>query len=138
MQEFGDKREIQCFESGMIDNARPAIEEGRFEQPYWSHIVFGERGGGTASVNQLMHMVEQLPSQSLWSVGASGRAQLPMNMAPLVMGGHVRTALEDNHYRRRGRKASNAELTGRLIRLAHEVGRGPATPAEARAMLGLG
>jgi hypothetical protein len=48
-----------------------------------------------------------LPPQSLWSVCAIGRAQLPMNLAALVMGGHVRTGLEDNHYLSRGVKATN-------------------------------
>jgi 3-keto-5-aminohexanoate cleavage enzyme len=138
MQEYGVKPEIECFESGMIENARPAIEEGVFEPPYWFQFVLGIRGGAPATVKQLLHMVEQLPPRSLWSVCAIGRAQLPMNMAALVMGGHVRTGLEDNHYLRRGVKASNGELTERLVRLAREVGREPVGPADAREMLGLG
>ena len=54
------------------------------------------------------------------------------------MGGHVRTGLEDNIYYHKGQLAeSNAQLVERLVRIAGEVGRPVASPAEARAMLGL-
>ena len=54
------------------------------------------------------------------------------------MGGHVRVGLEDNVYYSRGRKAkSNAELVQRTVRIAHELNRAVATPAQARAILGL-
>jgi 3-keto-5-aminohexanoate cleavage enzyme len=54
------------------------------------------------------------------------------------MGGHVRVGLEDNVYYSRGRKAvSNAEFVQRTIRIAHELNRPVATPAQARQMLGL-
>jgi 3-keto-5-aminohexanoate cleavage enzyme len=54
------------------------------------------------------------------------------------MGGHVRVGLEDNVYYARGKKASsNAQLVERAVRIAHELNRPVATPAQARAMLGL-
>jgi 3-keto-5-aminohexanoate cleavage enzyme len=137
MAEYNVKPEIECFESGMIENARPYIAAGAFKPPYWFQFVLGVRGAAPATVKQLLHMVEQLPPQSLWSVCAIGRAQLPLNMAALVMGGHVRTGLEDNHYYSRGVKASNPQLVERLVRLAREVGREPTTPAETRQLLGL-
>ena len=57
---------------------------------------------------------------------------------PAAMGGHARTGLEDNLYYKRGELAqSNAQLVARLARIARECGREPATPAEAREMLGL-
>lgn len=137
LQEFGVKPEIECFESGMIENARLQIGRGIFAPPHWFQFVLGVRGGAPPTVKQLLHMVEQLPPESLWSVCAIGRAQLSLNMAALVMGGHARTGLEDNHYLSRGVKASNPALVERLVRLAREVGREIATPAEARALLGL-
>ncbi len=135
--EYQVKPEIECFESGMILNAQPYIDSGAFSPPYWFQFVLGLRGGAPATVKQLLHMTEQLPPQSLWSVCAIGRGQLPMNVAALVMGGHVRTGLEDNHYLRRGVKASNPELVERIVRLGRDVGREPATPTETRAALGL-
>lgn len=137
LEEYGVKPEIECFESGMIENAREQIAAGRFAKPYWFQFVLGVRGGAPPTVKQLLHMVEQLPPDSLWSVCAIGRAQLPMNLAALLMGGHARTGLEDNHYLSRGVKASNPALVERLVRLAREVGREPASPAETRQALGL-
>ncbi len=137
MLAHGVKPEIECFESGFIDNARRLIDAGLLRPPHWFQFVLGIQGGAPATVKQLLHMVEQLPPDSRWSVCAIGRQQLPMNMAALVMGGHARTGLEDNHYLTRGVKATNAQLVERLVRLGREVGREIATPAEARAMLGL-
>ena len=61
-----------------------------------------------------------------------------MTTTALLLGGHVRVGLEDNVYYRRGElAASNAQLVQRAVRLAHELGREVATPAQARQMLGL-
>jgi 3-keto-5-aminohexanoate cleavage enzyme len=55
------------------------------------------------------------------------------------MGGHVRVGLEDNIYYRRGEPATgNAQLVERAVRLAGELDRPVATPAQAREILGLG
>ncbi|MCM8748362.1 3-keto-5-aminohexanoate cleavage protein [Thermomicrobiaceae bacterium CFH 74404] len=138
MQAYGVKPEIECFESGFIENARRFIERGLFQPPYWFQMVLGVRGGAPATVDQLVHMVRQLPPNSLWSVCAIGRHQLPLNVAAMVMGGHVRTGLEDNiYYSYRVLAEGNAPLVARLVRIARELGREVATPAEARQILGL-
>jgi 3-keto-5-aminohexanoate cleavage enzyme len=63
---------------------------------------------------------------------------LQMSALALNMGGHVRAGFEDNVYYRPGELAQgNAQLIERLVRLAREMGRSVATPAETRAMLGL-
>ena len=130
--------EIECFEAGHVENARRLIEEGLLRPPFWFQFVLGVRGGAPATTKQLVHMVELLPPRALWSVCAVGRAQLPMDVAAMVMGGHARTGFEDNLYYRKGELAtSNAQLVARLARIAAELNRPPATPAEARAMLGL-
>ena len=80
---------------------------------------------------------EMLPPGALWSVCAIGRAQLPINLAAMAMGGHVRTGLEDNLYYHKGELATNEQLVARLARIAAEAGRNVATPAQAREILGL-
>jgi len=138
MYVHGVKPEIECFDSGFIENVRGFIERGLFQPPYWFQMVLGVRGGAPATVDQLAHMVRQLPAGSLWSVCAIGRHQLPMNVAAMVMGGHVRTGLEDNiYYSYRVLAEGNAPLVARLVRIARELGREVATPAEARQLLGL-
>ena len=67
-----------------------------------------------------------------------GRHAFTMAAAGIVMGGNVRVGFEDNLYVSRGVLAkSNGELVEKVVRLARELGRGIATPAEARKILGL-
>src|SRR5262245_24223953 len=138
MQANGVKPEIECFEPGHIWNALRLIDDGLLQPPFWFQFVLGVRGGSPPEVKQLLHMVEMLPDGAHWSVCGIGRAQLPLGMAAMAMGGHVRTGLEDNIYYHKGQLAeSNAQLVARLVRIAGEVGRPVATPAEAREILGL-
>jgi len=56
----------------------------------------------------------------------------------LLSGGHARVGLEDNLYLEKGVLAkSNAEQISKIIHIAGEFGIEPATPAEARKILGL-
>lgn len=130
--------EIECFEPGHVANALRLIEEGKLDPPYWFQIVLNVRGASPGTTKQLLHMVEMLPPGSEWSVCAIGRAQLPINLAAMAMGGHVRTGMEDNLYYHKGVPVeSNAQLVARLVRIAKEIGRPVATPAQARETLGL-
>ena len=130
--------EIECFEPGHVANAIRLIDEGKIKPPFWFQVVLNLRGASPGTVKQLLNMVEMLPAGAMWSVCAIGRAQLPINVAALAMGGHVRTGLEDNIFYHKGQLAeSNAQLVARLARIANEIGRPVATSAEARTMLGL-
>ena len=138
MKAHGVKPEIECFEPGHIWNALRLIDEGLLEPPFWFQFVLGVRGGSPPEVKQLLHMVEMLPEGVYWSVCGIGRAQLPLGMAAMAMGGHVRTGLEDNIWYYKGELAqSNAQLVARVARIARELGRPLATPAQVRALLGL-
>jgi uncharacterized protein (DUF849 family) len=55
----------------------------------------------------------------------------------LILGGQARVGLEDNIYYARGRLATNVELVERMVRILAELNLEPATPAEARELLGL-
>jgi len=132
------KPEIEVFDSGMIGNALALEGKGLIPSPLWWQFVLGVKGGAPATARSLLHLVDSLPAGSLWSVCAVGGRQLSMNVLAIAIGGHARTGLEDNLYYRRGELArSNAQLVARLIRIARECGREPATPAEAREILGL-
>lgn len=138
MDEQGVLPEIECFEPGHVANAIRLIDEGKLKPPFWFQVVLNVRGASPGTIKQLLHMVEMLPAGSLWSVCAIGRAQLPINLAAMAMGGHVRTGLEDNIYYHKGQLAgSNAQLVARLSRIAAEIGRPVASAADARTMLGL-
>jgi 3-keto-5-aminohexanoate cleavage enzyme len=138
MKTHGVKPEIECFEPGHVWNALRLIDDGQLEPPFWFQFVLGVRGGSPPEVKQLQHMVEMLPPGAHWSVCGVGRAQLPLGMAAMAMGGHVRTGLEDNIWYRKGELAqSNAQLVARVARIAAEMGRPLATPDQVRGLLGL-
>ena len=130
MEKHGVLPEIECFEPGHVANAIRLIDEGKLKPPFWFQFVLGVRGGSPGTVKQLLHLLEMMPAGAHWSVCGIGRAQLPLGMAAMAMGGHVRTGLEDNIYYHKGQLAeSNAQLVARLVRIAGEVGRPVATPA---------
>jgi 3-keto-5-aminohexanoate cleavage enzyme len=138
MLEHGVKPEIECFDAGMVTTALRMADEGLLRQPLYFQFVLGIKGAAPATVAQLSYMVSMLPPGTPWSVCSVGRNQLPMNMAAIIMGGHARTGLEDNVYYSRGLLAAgNAHLVARLARLARELARPPASPDEARTILGL-
>ena len=86
----------------------------------------------------LMSLINELPEGALYSVIGTGPYQIPMNVMGILLGGHVRVGLEDNIYYRKGEKATgNAQLVGRIKRIAEDMNREVATPAQAREMLGL-
>lgn len=138
MRQHGVRPEIECFEPGHVWNALRLIDDGLIEPPFWFQFVLGVRGGSPPTVKQLVHLVEMLPPGAHWSVCGIGRGQLTLGLAAMAMGGHVRTGLEDNVYYHRGELAtSNTQLVERLVRIAGELGRPVATPAQVRRLLEL-
>ena len=98
-------------------------------------------GAQTASYptpENTLNLLREFPEQTVWLCSGIGPFQLPLTTLAMLMGGHARVGLEDNLYYSRGRKFSNnAEAVKRTARLAQELNREVATPAQARAMLGL-
>jgi len=134
----GAAPEIECFDASHVVAAIQLERDGHLAAPLRFQFVLGVRGAAPATLEQALYMRSLLPPGSLWSVCALGRHQLPLNAFALIAGGHVRTGLEDNLYYSRGRLAtSNAELVARAVRLADELGRPVASPAQARELLAL-
>jgi len=106
--------------------------------PMHFDFVMGVPGALGADPAHLMHMIRALPAGSTWSVAGIGRHQLTLGVIALAMGGNVRVGFEDNIYYRKGQLAhSNAELVSRVVRIAQELDRPVATPAQAREILQL-
>jgi len=138
MAERGIKPEIEVFDAGMIESAVVLVGEGLLLEPLHFNLVMGVPGAIPASAKSLLHLVESLPRGATWTVSGIGRGQLRMSVLGLVLGGHVRTGLEDNIFYSKGVLAeSSAQLVARVARLAGELGRPVATAAQARDLLGL-
>ena len=77
-----------------------------------------------------------LPEDSTWQVVTIGKYHLRTLITAMAMGGNVRTGMEDTIYYQKGKLAeSNTQLVERVVRLAREIGREPATVDEARQKL---
>lgn len=138
MNEAGTRPEMECFDTGHINNARPLIDMGVLRPPFQFSLVMGVLGGIPASTKNLLHQVEQLPEGSFWQVIGIGVKQWPLIAAALTLGGNVRVGLEDNLYLPDGELAkSSAEGVETAVSLARLTGVPIATVAEARAILGL-
>ncbi|MCY4337532.1 MAG: 3-keto-5-aminohexanoate cleavage protein [Gammaproteobacteria bacterium] len=132
------KPEIECFDAGHIHTALKLRDEGLLAEPLHFQFVLGVQGGALATPEQLMYMRSLVPADATWSVCAVGAAQLRMNLLSPLLGGHVRTGLEDNIYLRRGELAtSNAQLVQRIVNLLQAMEYQIATPAQTREILAL-
>jgi 3-keto-5-aminohexanoate cleavage enzyme len=106
--------------------------------PLHFDFVLGVPGACPGEPEDLMYMVQSIPQECTWTVAGIGRSETPLALMAIAMGGHVRVGFEDNIYYHKGELAtSNAQLVARIARIAKEVGRGVATPDEARKILGI-
>lgn len=141
MKSRGIKPEWEIMSLSDLNWVNELIALGYDEPPYYINIVLGTHklmSGATAyTPRNLQRFVEDLPADSLFCVSGVGAAQLPSSVHSLILGGQARVGLEDNVYYSRGRLATNLELVERMVRILRELNLEPATPAEAREMLGL-
>lgn len=138
MLESGVKPEIEIFDLGMAVTALNMNKKGQLESPMYFQFVMGTPWGAPGTPKALLHMLEHIPAESIWSVIGISKCHLPMSMMALIMGGHIRVGLEDNVYYERGVLAkNNTVFVERIVRLAKEYGRDVATPNEAREILGV-
>lgn len=138
MQENGVKPEIEVFDAGMFYNAVYYLKQGILKAPCHYQFVLGAPGGTAATVENLVYLKSLLPADATWSALGIGAGHLPIMFAALGMGGHIRVGMEDNVLYAKNRLAkSNAEFVERTARLVKEANNDVATPADARAILGL-
>jgi 3-keto-5-aminohexanoate cleavage enzyme len=139
MNELSIKPEHECFDSGHVANLDPLLDMGILTPPLQVSCVMGVTGGIRPTARNLAHMAEQIPPvEHEWGVIGVSRGQWLLVAAALSLGGNVRVGLEDNFYGPDGEMArSNGDLVARARAMAADVGRRPATVAEARERLGL-
>jgi uncharacterized protein (DUF849 family) len=140
--DHGVKFEHECYDVGHLYNLAHCVDRGWFKPPIFLQLIFGILGGIGADPDNLLFMKRTADklfgSEYRWSVLAAGRHQMPFATQAAMMGGNVRVGLEDSLYIGRGKLAqSNAEQVAKIKRIVEELGYETATPAEARAMLGL-
>jgi uncharacterized protein (DUF849 family) len=111
---------------------------GVLKPPLHVSCVMGVVGGVPPTPRNLAAMADNVPAGSHWGVIGISRAQWLLVATALTLGGSIRVGLEDNFYLPDGTMArSNGDLIAKARQMAEDVGRRPATVAEARALLGV-
>jgi len=143
LSDAGTRFEHECYDVGHLYNLAHFLDRGLVKPGFFVQMIFGILGGIGADLDNLMFMKQTADrlfgkDSFQWSVLAAGRHQMPFLTQAALMGGHVRVGLEDSLFIGRGQlAASNAEQVEKIVRILAEMGHEPATPVEAREMLGL-
>ena len=139
-QELGVVPEFELFDLGHIATLHRLLDElgapagGRVH----CDLVMGVPGGMPGDAATLVQAAAALPAGATWSATGIGRTSLPVMLAAVAAGGHLRVGMEDTLSYARGRPASgNAELVERASQLARLAQRPPMSTADARAFLGV-
>ncbi|MGN0734841.1 MAG: 3-keto-5-aminohexanoate cleavage protein [Anaerovoracaceae bacterium] len=149
LEELGDvykereiKPEIEIFDTGMLDVANFFVKKGHLSTPCHYQFCLGVLGGMPATVENLLYLTQHIPEGSTWSAFGVGAGHLPIMYAALALGGNIRVGMEDNVVfgkDEEGNKimATNVMLVERAVKAVETFGKKPATPAEAREILGI-
>ncbi|MEG1762899.1 MAG: 3-keto-5-aminohexanoate cleavage protein [Bacteroidales bacterium] len=138
MIERNIKPELECFDKSMIEMALRLQKKGFINTPMHFDFVMGVNGGIGGDIRDFVFLRGSIPEGATYTVAGVGRYEFPLAMLAIIDGGHVRVGFEDNVYLSKGVLAkSNGELVAKVVRMAKELGREVATPAETRKILGL-
>ncbi len=138
MIDSGVKPEIEIFDPGMMYNSFYYIKKGIIKEPAHYQFVLGAPGGIGATIENLVFLKGLLPENSTWSAFGIGKSATPIMLTTIALNGHLRVGMEDNVYYSKGVLAdSNRQFVEKAVRLVREADKEPATPDEARKILGL-
>jgi uncharacterized protein (DUF849 family) len=132
--------EFELFDLGHVTTMQRLLD--KHGGPYGGHVhcdlVMGVPGGMPGTAQALVACVNALPDGATFSATGVGRTTVPVMLAALSAGGHLRVGMEDTLTFAPGRPVrGNAELVERAAELARLALRPPLSPEEARVMLGL-
>ena len=138
MHETGTMPEFECFDVGIVRSVAMFKKAGMTDHLDYN-FVMGVDSGMPADAELLGWLRKQIDPGVTWQSTLIGRQEIwPVHQATADLGGMLRTGLEDTFYLPDGSRASgNGALIEALARCARNAGRDIASPAEARARLGL-
>jgi 3-keto-5-aminohexanoate cleavage enzyme len=136
------KPEIEIFDVGMLGVAEHFAKKGILKRPLHYQFCLGVKGAMEATVENLLFLLNHIPSGSTWSAFGVGMGHVPVMYAALALGGHIRVGMEDNvvfGWDDNGEKiiANNFTLLKRAVNAVEVFGNKVATPEEAREILGI-
>lgn len=138
MNEAGVNPELECFDTGHTHGLWPLIDMGILKPPFQYSFILNVLGGIPPTVESLQLQTKIRVPDTEWEVIAISHCHWRMLGAALVLGGNIRTGLEDHLYLPGGEMArSNGDMVAAAASLCRAVGRKPATVDQARQILGL-
>jgi 3-keto-5-aminohexanoate cleavage enzyme len=139
MAETGTHPEFECFDVGIVRSVAMYLKAGMFQGVPELNFVMGVASGMPADADLLALLPRYAPPGAVWQATLIGRAEIwPVHRRVAELGGMLRTGLEDTFYLPGGERASgNGALIEALATTARDCGREIASPADARARLGL-
>jgi uncharacterized protein (DUF849 family) len=137
-QELEVVPEFELFDVGHVAALRKLLEKEGL--PYGGRVhcdlVLGVPGGAPGTAESVVTMARMLPPEASWSATGVGRSTLPVALAALSAGGHLRVGMEDTLTFSPGVPVrDNAELVERAATLATLAQRPPMSTSEARDLL---
>lgn len=135
MRDKGIKPEIEAFDVAMIENAVRLKKKGVIVGNLHFNLVMNVPGSIRGNARNLMFMIESLPKDSTFTVSGIGKSQVDMVSMAIMLGGHVRTGLEDVLLMRDKSYASNEGLVKQVLEIARIHGRKIADVKEAKEIL---
>ncbi|MEM7089280.1 MAG: 3-keto-5-aminohexanoate cleavage protein [Pseudomonadota bacterium] len=135
------KPEVEAFDLSHILKAASMHKSGQIKDTPYVQFVMGVKNAMPADrevFDFYVKTVNRLFPDAPWCAAGIGPQQIVLNEWSISSGGHARTGLEDNVRLDRDTLApSNAALVERTATICAQHGRPVATPAQARAILGL-
>jgi uncharacterized protein (DUF849 family) len=123
---------------GHIEIGKNLLKNGLVESPPIFQLCLGVSWGIPATVKNMLAMKEALPPDAIWAGFGVGATSFPMVAQSALLGGNVRVGFEDNFYLSRNTPAkSNAQLVEKTVTILKSLDKEPASPQEAREILGL-
>jgi uncharacterized protein (DUF849 family) len=142
MAECGTHPEFECFDVGIVRAVGMFVKNGMLKpemgRPEYN-LVMGVASGMPCDADLLALLPQWMVPNSVWQATLIGRQEIwPVHQKTADLGGMLRTGLEDTFYLPNGDRAGgNGALITELAACAERAGRSIASPAEARALLGL-
>ena len=135
--------EYEIFDLGQLTTLQRLL--GKYGLPAGGHVhvdlVMGVPGGMPGTAGALVaceQAIRDLPAGTTFSATGIGRSTIPVMLASLSAGGHLRVGMEDTITYAKGQPVeSNMQLVARAAGFAQLAQRPPLTTTAARELLGV-
>jgi uncharacterized protein (DUF849 family) len=142
-QRMRDRRivpEYEIFDLGQLASLRRLLDQHGLPASGQVHVdlVMGVPGGMPGDAETLVAALRLIPDGATFAATGIGRTSVPVLLAALATGGHLRVGMEDTlNYARGQRVTDNAQLVDRAAQLAMIAGRPPLSAERVRQLLGV-